>query len=149
MDDWRSNLPPELRGLSDELSGFVANLSEEVDPGFEDNITEVLSESAESPDALRLSFLETLRQTVAVFGGASGIAKEYNATYRSAPAGSPVRSTIINNVMKALQDYGEDVSITDEESIEAIEEEIKSITTAEILDKLPEELQKQVAAYIK
>lgn len=152
MDDWRQNLPPELRDLSDQLTSFVANVAEEVDPGFEDGLekaAERVDDADDGSDRFRISFMETLHATVAAFGGAKGVAQEYYDTFRAAAAGSPVRSNIINNVMRSIQDYGEDAVTDDEESLLAIESELKRITIEELLEKLPDGLKTEVTKHLK
>jgi len=122
----------------------------EIDPDLEDHLSEVASRSSvDGFDKLRLSFIETLRASVQAFGGPVGVAREYKATYLSAPAGSAIRAGIVNNIMKAIQDYGEDAELEDEESMDAIEHEIREIVIDETLEKLPDGLRKEVAKYLK
>lgn len=129
------------------IDDIYRNVLEEIDPGLEGDLQDAKARS-KSPNAMRLSFNETLRASVARFGGPAGVAEEYYATYQSATSGSPVRAGIINNLMKAIQEYGEDSDFQDETSIDSIEQELKTIAIEELLDKLPESVANEVRKHL-
>lgn len=136
-------MPPNRSAIDD----VFRNVLQEVDPGLEDDLQKAESR-ASSPSAMRLSFNETLRASVARFGGPAGVANEYFNTYQSASDGSPVRAGIINNLMKAIQEYGEDSDFQDETSIASIEKELRDIAMEELLEKLPEALANEVKKHL-
>lgn len=135
-----------MRDIGQTLDSFIENVMADVDPALEEHLSEAAS--TDGFDKLRLSFIETLRASVSAFGGPVGVAREYRATYDAAPQGSAIRSAIINNLMKAIQDYGEDAELDDEESMEAIEVDLRKILREEMLDKLPDALRKDVEKHI-
>jgi len=137
MGDTKHELEEHLGGLLSEIDPEISSPDEEWKFDLTDD------------DKSRLSFIETLRESVYEFGGPKGVAKEYKATYDSAPAGSNTRARIIDRLVQAISDYGEDEELGDEQSIDALDAELRPIYQQELLERLPDELRAKVAEHLK
>ena len=135
----------------ESLEDFVSEMMQDIDPDYDGTFDEEPDSkpklTIEDLSATRLSFVDALRAVYHLFGGAQGVASEWRKTYRTAPTN--VQAQMISRLMTALESYGEDTQETDPESIDAIEQEIASLARDEMLNKLPENLRKEVLSHLE
>ena len=140
----------ELKNIEKHLGAIL----KDVDPNltkppknndeYEDDSNDDITED----DRYRMSFRETMREIVYVFGGPKGVARIQKDNYDNAPPGSNTRARIAGNILQGLQDHGEDNDVADDESMAAIDKELRTIHTEEMLEKLPEDLRAQVVEFL-
>lgn len=134
--------------IGDELGYFLGNVAKEVDPGTaekDDSREEALDFG--DHDRSKLSFQDTLRALVTEFGGPRGLADHVKRLFGDAcPANTKAR--ILESIIDGVKAFGEEETFGDEESMDAIEDELRAIHRQEFLESLPESLRDQVAAHL-
>lgn len=139
----------EVKGIETYLGGILKDVDPSLTALPKNKDDEEDDSSLTGEDRYRLSFTETLREAVYEFGGPRGVAREYKKTHDEAPAGSATRARIITHLVQGIQDHGEDMDLADDESMDAVEGELRLIHMEEMLEKLPDVLRAQVAGYLK
>ena len=81
---------------------------------------------SEVPTGIHGALPEFTDAVVAEFGGPVALAKELHLEYEAHPRGAPVRTRIIDGVLRVLERYGTSVT-NDEEKLEVLDAELAEL----------------------